>query len=156
MADDCQADVHRDPDDKKEDGLKGVEAYETPLVKRLEHKKQNCRNDGQVGQSAGHVIGEPGGCGWGYAHALCAASTLRTGRSIRDLGSTGWAKSHRASFKMTGKVTEHWSRRNGCAGLRKKEHRSAAAYFPKWQASLFSGPLDNLIIPSLVIVSRYL
>src|SRR5271155_4401598 len=88
-----------------------MEADETLLVERLDHQKHNCRNDGQVGQRAGHIIGQSSGRGSHWAYAL-AARALRAGRSIRDLRSTGWTKGHKTSFELTGTLSERSVARN--------------------------------------------
>src|SRR5208337_5428319 len=95
----CEDDPEQGPGDRKEDGLKSMEANETLLVERLQHQKNNRRDDGHVGQRAGHVIVKSGGYRCGHAHAPTlhgTAGTLCTGRSIRDLRSTGCTKSHRS------------------------------------------------------------
>ena len=72
-----------------------METDESLLVERLQHQEHNRRDDGDIGQRASDVIGETGGRGYDCDRTLCGgASTLRTGRSIRNLHSTSRTKSH--------------------------------------------------------------
>src|ERR1039458_6337908 len=49
VANECQDDPEHGPCDRKKDALKGMEADESLLVERLQHQKNNRRNDGHVG-----------------------------------------------------------------------------------------------------------
>src|SRR5580698_9473490 len=66
---------------------------EALLIERFHNQKHNRRNNGYVGERAGHVVGESAGRrrGGDRSSACC---TLRTTRSIRDLGSASRTKSH--------------------------------------------------------------
>src|SRR5208282_1875527 len=95
MAQESQGNVDHDPGDKIEDGLEGVEADESLFVERFHYQKHNRRNDGHVGERAGDIIGKSSAGRCNNAGGLYGTSTtLRTGRSIRNLGSTGCTKSH--------------------------------------------------------------
>src|SRR5271165_2270202 len=72
-----------------------MEADEAVLVVGLEHQEDNRRNKGDIGKHAGDVIGES--ANGGRCCGLAAATTLGTGRAIRDLRSTTGTKSHEGS-----------------------------------------------------------
>src|ERR1700687_752155 len=125
VTNECQADPEHGPCDRKEEALKRVEADEALPVERFQHQKHNCGDNGHVGERASNVIGESGGrrCS---ANLPDAASTLRTGCSIRDLCSTGWTKSHRASFERR-EASYQNVRRDAMAMPTKASSRNAKA-----------------------------
>src|SRR5450755_248335 len=91
-----------------------MEAHEPLLVERFQHQKHNRWNDSHIGQRAGHVVGESSAGGCERTRVLdIAASTLWTGRAIRDLRSTSWTKSHEGLLRETrGTLSEPSLRRN--------------------------------------------
>jgi hypothetical protein len=89
-----------------------MEADEALLVEWLHYEEHDRRNDGQISQCAGHVIGESNGRG--RCGALSGSgSALRASCSIGDRGSTTWTKSHGASFEMNGTLAERPPACNG-------------------------------------------
>jgi|SRR5271163_4721470 hypothetical protein len=113
MTHERQANIDNDPGDSEKDGLKGMEADKALSVVGLNHEKDNGWNDGEIGQSAGYIIGESGAGGCqGVGSLCCAGSTLGTSYALRDLRSAGWTERHEASFEMTGKLTERALWRN--------------------------------------------
>jgi len=54
---DFQTDPQHPPRQVEEDALPRVEADEAAFVIRLDHEKDDGRDDGEIGQHASHVVG---------------------------------------------------------------------------------------------------
>jgi hypothetical protein len=153
-----QAYIEYDPCDEKEERLKSMEADKGFLIEGLHDEEHNRRDDGHIGQRAGHIIGETSTCGrddgrygvWGRSR-----STLGTGRTIGDLGSTVWTKGHKASFELTGKVSECRAGRNGgVAGVLRGQGLFRISAFRDEQTSRRS-PLPGGQVATIISVALF-
>src|SRR5579872_3689935 len=89
----------------KEDVLKRMEADEAILVVGLHHKKNDGRNNGDVSEHTGNVVGHTAGGGDGRSSGgtacrglACALSARRTGhRTFRHLSAAGRTKTRHIS-----------------------------------------------------------
>ena len=93
MDHDAQSDPQNPPGDVKENALPRVEADEPAPVVGLKNKKDDRRDDGEIGQHAGYIVGESRGGDRGDDHAP-AATRRAGGRAFGNLRATHIAKCH--------------------------------------------------------------
>ena len=56
VPEDLQGNSQDEQGDAKENALKGVKADEAPLVIGLQYQKNDCRDNGHIGQHSGDVV----------------------------------------------------------------------------------------------------
>src|SRR5258708_20527424 len=91
MHDNAQANPQNPPGHVEKDTLPGVEAHEAAPVVGLEHEKDDRRDDGEIGQHAGHIVSESRGSDGGDNRAPTAPGRAG-GCPIRNLFATQIAK----------------------------------------------------------------